>query len=584
MSQNDTSPLAPGYRLDRYELLGPLAEGGMASVWIARQRGKHGFEKLVAIKTILPQYASDDRFRQMFLDEARIASRIEHFNVARIIDLGEEHEVLYLVMEYVDGDSLSKLRRACTKAGVHIPPGVLLRILADACSGLHEAHELKDENGQLLDIVHRDISPHNILISTKGVAKVIDFGIAKARDRMAGETNAGVLKGKIQYMAPEQALGRKVDRRADLWAVGATLYHLLTGKPPFDADNTLGTLHLLTSGRPPLPLPPNVPPAVAAIVRKALTSAVDARFHSAAQMRDAMEAAMIDAKIATSGTDVAAFLNAQLSERTVKRRQVVDIALAAAAERERIVEVLKPAIERTGSGLTSAPPPANERTIAEAPAALRSSAGADVTSSSFRNPSHPCRDRRVRGGRAPAPVAHRTRRGARGSRGRGGRGRRVRHAAPARRCSCERAFAHDVEPGSDPRRGSSRSSRPRRRRLPRPLRRRAFRRSRSATCPKQRRPPRLRPLSGPGSLPGPAARRRPRIRRRRRSTTGSRRCARCLFHFESAEAPAPRPTGPRRQRPRARRRSRMASRPRSLFPRHGRPRAPPRWPARRRRR
>jgi len=381
VSHTDTSPLAPGYRLDRYELLGPLAEGGMASVWIARQRGKHGFERLVAIKTILPQYASDDRFRQMFLDEARIASRIEHFNVARIIDLGEEHEVLYLVMEYVDGDSLSKLRRSCTKAGVNIPPGVLLRILADACSGLHEAHELKDDHGQLLDIVHRDISPHNILVSTKGVAKVIDFGIAKARDRMAGETNAGVLKGKIQYMAPEQALGRKVDRRADLWAVGATLYHLLTGKPPFDADNTLGTLHLLTSGRPPLPLPPNVPPAVAAIARKALTSSVEARFQSAAQMRDAMEAAMIDAKITTSGSDVASFLGAQLADRTAKRRHVVDIALAAAAERERIVEVLKPSLERTGSGLTSAPPPAGERTIAEAPAALRSSAVPDATSS-----------------------------------------------------------------------------------------------------------------------------------------------------------------------------------------------------------
>ena len=221
MGRNEASPLAPGYRLDRYELLGPLAEGGMASVWIARQRGKHGFEKLVAIKTILPQFAADDALPQMFLDEARIASRIEHSNVARILDLGEEHDVLYLVMEYIDGDSLSKLRRACTEGGMLVPPGVVLRMLADACSGLHEAHELKDEDGTLLDIVHRDVSPHNILVTTKGVAKVIDFGIAKARDRLAGDTNAGVLKGKIQYMAPEQALGRKVDRRADVWAIGA---------------------------------------------------------------------------------------------------------------------------------------------------------------------------------------------------------------------------------------------------------------------------------------------------------------------------------------------------------------------------
>jgi serine/threonine-protein kinase len=361
------SPLTPGYRLDRYELLGPLAEGGMASVWIARQRGKHGFEKLVALKTILPQYASDLRFQQMFLDEARIASRIEHFNVARILDLGEEHDVLYLAMEYVDGDSLSKLRRAWQKKHVPAPTGVILRILADVCSGLHEAHELRGEDGTLLEIVHRDVSPHNILVSVKGVAKLIDFGIAKARDRLAGETNAGVLKGKIQYMAPEQALGRKVDRRADLWAVGATLYHVLTGKPPFDADNTLGTLHLLTSGRPPLPLPPTVHPAIANLARKALTTPPERRFSSAAEMRDAIEAAMLDARVATTMADVASFVVEHLGERTAKRRQTIDFALAAAAERERVEEFLKPAVERTDSGMTSVP----GRTTAAAPDALR---------------------------------------------------------------------------------------------------------------------------------------------------------------------------------------------------------------------
>ena len=117
------SPLAPGYKLDRYELLCPIAEGGMASVWVARQRGKHGFEKLVAIKTILPKFAADPRFQQMFLDEARIASRIEHLNVAQILDLGEEHDILYLAMEYVDGDALSKLNRACQRKGVEDPDG-----------------------------------------------------------------------------------------------------------------------------------------------------------------------------------------------------------------------------------------------------------------------------------------------------------------------------------------------------------------------------------------------------------------------------------------------------------------------------
>ncbi len=342
----------------------------MASVWIARQRGKHGFEKLVAIKTILPQFAADLRFQKMFLDEARVASRIEHFNVARILDLGEEHDVLYLVMEYVDGDSLSKLRRACRDHKVVMPIGIMMRILADACSGLHEAHELKGEDGKLLEVVHRDVSPHNILVSTKGVAKVIDFGIAKARDRLAGETNAGVLKGKIQYMAPEQALGRTVDRRADIWAIGASLYHLVTGKPAFDAENTLGTLHLLTSGRPPMPLPPTVHPSIAAIARKALTNPPEKRFQTAAEMRDAMEAAMIDARVPATSADVAAFVMEQLGDRTAKRRQIIDIAIAAAAERERVEQVLKPNMESTGSGLTSSPP-VSSRTAPDIPGALR---------------------------------------------------------------------------------------------------------------------------------------------------------------------------------------------------------------------
>src|SRR3984957_2773548 len=268
----NASPIAPGYKLDRYELLCPIAEGGMASVWVARKRGKHGFEKLVAIKTILPKYAQDPRFQGMFLDEARIASRIEHLNVAQIFDLGEEHDTLYLAMEYVDGEALSKLNRACMRKNMKIPTGVLMRVLADTCSGLHEAHELKDD-GKLLEIVHRDVSPHNILVSSRGIAKLIDFGIAKARSRVGNDTNSGVLKGKIQYMAPEQALGRPVDRRADVWAIGAILYHLLSGRPAYEGDNQLATLHLLGSGRPPVPLPDSVHPSIRAVVRTALAHA-----------------------------------------------------------------------------------------------------------------------------------------------------------------------------------------------------------------------------------------------------------------------------------------------------------------------
>jgi serine/threonine protein kinase len=354
---HNSSNLAPGYKLDRYELLCPIAEGGMASVWVARQRGKHGFEKLVAIKTILPAFASDPRFQEMFLDEARIASRIEHPNVTQILDLGEEHEVLYLAMEYVDGDALSRLNHACVRAGIKIPHGVLLRILADTCAGLHEAHEMMDSSGRPLEVVHRDVSPHNILVSSKGVAKLIDFGIAKARSRAGGETNSGVLKGKTQYMAPEQAQGTGVDRRADIWAIGVVLYYLLSGKPPYEAENQLATLHLLASGRPPMPLPATVHPAIAAVVRKALWHAPESRYQTAAELREAIERAMVEAKVPTSQADVAAFAVKHLAERAERRRQAIELALAAAAERRRVEDLLKPPSEQSASGVTPAATP-----------------------------------------------------------------------------------------------------------------------------------------------------------------------------------------------------------------------------------
>jgi serine/threonine-protein kinase len=379
----NASPLAPGYKLDRYELLCPIAEGGMASVWVARQRGKHGFEKLVAIKTILPKFAADIRFQEMFLDEARIASRIEHANVAQIFDLGEENEILYLAMEYVEGDALSKLNRACQRSGLRIPTGVILRVLSDTCAGLHEAHEMKDASGRPLEIVHRDVSPHNILVSTRGTAKLIDFGIATARSRAGAETSSGVLKGKIQYMAPEQALGQRLDRRADIWAVGAILYTLLTGKPPFDGENPLATLHLLGSGRPPMPLPSSVHPAISAIVRRALSFAADHRYATAADLRDAIDRAMIAAQCSTSASDVAAFAHAHLADRIEKRRASVDAALAAAAERERLhppeerrtssmlpgFQTGSPPWPPPSSGMLPSPIPQSAKTRAEAPAA-----------------------------------------------------------------------------------------------------------------------------------------------------------------------------------------------------------------------
>ena len=364
------SALVPGYRLDRYELLCPIAQGGMAEVWVARLRGKHGFEKLVAIKTILPEFAEDPSFQRMFLDEAHIASGIEHQNVAQILDLGEEHEVLYLVMEWVDGDALSKLQRAVVKKQMTIPIGVVLRILADTCGGLHAAHELSDKEGRNLGVVHRDVSPQNILVNNKGLAKLIDFGIAKARNRLGGETSSGVFKGKIQYMAPEQALGRAIDRRADVWAIGAILHHLVVGKPPFEGDNQLATLHLLASGRPPRPMPTSVPAAVADVVRRTLKHDPEKRIENAAELQKAIEAAMAEAWVNTSNAEVGAFIAEHLGDRAESRRKAVDLALQAAAERIRMMEALKPPPSSDISSMSGVTHPERKRGSPAMPAGL----------------------------------------------------------------------------------------------------------------------------------------------------------------------------------------------------------------------
>ena len=323
--------LSPGHRLDqRYELLAPVAQGGMAVVWVARVVGKMGLEKLYAVKTILPHLSDDASFRTMFLDEAKLASRIRHPNVVALEDLGEENGQLYMVLEWVQGDSLSRLHNEAREHGQAFPPNILLRILADACAGLHAAHELQGDDGRPLGVVHRDISPQNLLVTTAGVTKVIDFGIATALDRLAEKTHTGILKGKIEYAAPELVQMKRVDRRADLWALGVVLYQYLAGRLPYIAERDIDMVEALVTLRPPDPLPPHVPPALANVAMTALRPRREERYPNALEMQRALEGCLT---APTTTTDVAAFLSEHLSSRLEARRREIAEAIRAADER-----------------------------------------------------------------------------------------------------------------------------------------------------------------------------------------------------------------------------------------------------------
>lgn len=308
--------LAPGTVIDRYELVCHVGDGGMAHVWAARQRGPHGFDKLVALKIIHSRFAEDSSFRRMFVDEARIVSAVDHRNVAHVFDLGDSGGTLYLAMEYVDGDSLFSLL-----APEHVAPlPVALRIAADACAGLQAAHDLIDASGRARNVVHRDVCPQNVLIATNGDVKLIDFGVAHARDRTAEATRAGAVKGKARYMAPEQARHETVGSYTDVFGIGATLFRALAGRAPYAADDDVTTMQALVRGDPPMhTLPPEVPKRVADVIHRAIAPDPRRRFGTARELGAALEAVLVDLPRA----DVARFVNDNLPERAFERRAAI---------------------------------------------------------------------------------------------------------------------------------------------------------------------------------------------------------------------------------------------------------------------
>ena len=276
-------------------------------MWRARTVGLGGFERAVAVKVMRAGRASQKRFQDMLLDEARLVARLQHPNVAQIWEVGEDPRSLYFVMELVDGASLDDLFARAEDLGKPLPIRAVFRVLADACAGLHTAHELTSD-GVSMGIVHRDISPHNILVTKDGIAKLIDFGIAKARERLAGDTSTGLIKGKISFMAPEQAKAEDLDRRADVFAMGAVAFELIEGRPPFDGQTEVGRLAALVGPAPAPPLGERVPAPLRAVVARALQKDRDARYSTAAELKEAIEEALIESELETSTTEVARLL------------------------------------------------------------------------------------------------------------------------------------------------------------------------------------------------------------------------------------------------------------------------------------
>ncbi|WP_438032596.1 protein kinase domain-containing protein [Sorangium sp. So ce204] len=274
----------------RYESLRAIASGGMATVYLGRALGAGGFERLVALKMMHPHIAAEPEFVAMFLDEARLAARVRHPNVVATFDLVEDP--LFLVMEYIEGPSLHSLLRTCARAKRPVPLGIVLRIFLDVLAGLHAAHELTGSEGEPLHLVHRDVSPQNVLVGVDGIARITDFGVARAETRLMS-TRGNALKGKLAYMAPEQIRAANVDRRSDVYSAGVVLWEMLTEERLFKADNDGALLAQILQGAPagPRGVVPSVPAAIDEICLRALRTDPDDRFPTAAAFAEALEEA-----------------------------------------------------------------------------------------------------------------------------------------------------------------------------------------------------------------------------------------------------------------------------------------------------
>jgi serine/threonine-protein kinase len=346
---------APGVTFGHYTLLAKLATGGMAEIWLARQTGLKGFERIVVIKRIIESLSADESFVEMFLDEARIVVQLTHPNIVQVFDLGEFGGAYYIAMEYLAGEHLASLVRAAAKAHQPLPPQVAVRLVISALDGLIHAHGRIGVDGKPLNIIHRDVSPQNIVLTWDGQVKLLDFGIARAANR-ATQTQGNQLKGKYAYMAPEQAHGDvELDPRADVFGMGIVLWELVTFRRLHGTDDAVQILKSLISDTPILSAHarnPRVPAELSDIIDRALQKRREDRFADAGAFKEALETWLKTNGGGPSTAELAGMMQQLFSDRIAERKQLIENAAKGIATTTQVTEALKPTTNRSMPGDT----------------------------------------------------------------------------------------------------------------------------------------------------------------------------------------------------------------------------------------
>ncbi|MEX1363331.1 MAG: protein kinase [Nannocystaceae bacterium] len=364
-AQVDPVMTLAGATLGKYKLIRRLATGGMAELFLARATAIHGFEKLVVLKRILPQHAESDDFIRMFLAEARLAATLHHPNIVQVYDIGEQGNTYFFTMEYVAGQDLRKLVRSARKAQKALPLEHILHVIMGVAAGLHHAHEKIGLDGKPLGIVHRDVSPSNVLVTYEGGVKIVDFGIAKAASAQTN-TVAGTLKGKIPYMSPEQCRGEVVDRRSDIFSIGTLMWELTTGSRLFTGENEFAVINKVAAGEVPMPttVRGDYPPELEAIVMRALQPDRDLRYASALDLQIDLEDFCREARLPVSSARMAKFMRELFGDEMRASAQALTV--------DRVDE--QPTMQRSVMSpemLMAAPPGTGEPSVELTPSEVR---------------------------------------------------------------------------------------------------------------------------------------------------------------------------------------------------------------------